>query len=134
MFLPDEFWWSLVFFVFGGIIALLSLKLWEAEEREKRRRQGYAVTGFRKFPREHDERSTRKGESFLYTHKAATRPFSNSFKFFSAKDGNYLISPAFFTAELRHTCLFRVFCVHVVVITVLLLAAHLDTAYYSDCE
>ena len=41
MFPSDE----LVFFVFGGIIAVLSLKLWEAEEREKRRRQGYAVTG-----------------------------------------------------------------------------------------
>ena len=58
MFPSDEFWRSLVFFVFGGIIAVLSLKLWEAEEREKRRRQRYAVTGFRKFPSENDERST----------------------------------------------------------------------------
>ena len=56
MFLPDEFWWSLVFFVFGGIIAVLSLKLWEAEEREKRRRQGYGRIW--KFSCEHDERST----------------------------------------------------------------------------
>ena len=53
MFPSDEFWGSLVFFVFGGIIAVLSLKLWEAEER-----QGYAPTGSRKFPCEHDERST----------------------------------------------------------------------------
>ena len=58
MFPSDELLGSLVFFVFGGIIAVLSLKLWEAEEREKRRRQGYVVTGFRKFPREHDERSS----------------------------------------------------------------------------
>ena len=58
MFPSDEFWGSLVFFVFGGIIAVLSLKLWEAEEREKRRRQGYALTGSWKFPCEHDERST----------------------------------------------------------------------------
>ena len=58
MFPSDEFCGSLVFFVFGGIIAVLSLKLWEAEEREKRRRQGYALPKFRKFPREHDERST----------------------------------------------------------------------------
>ena len=58
MFPSYEFWRSIVFFVFGGIIAVLSLKLWEAEEREKRRRQGYAVAGFRKFPLEHDERST----------------------------------------------------------------------------
>ena len=57
MFPSDELWGSLVFFVFGGIIAVLSLKLWEAED-ERRRGQRYAVTGFRKFPREHDERST----------------------------------------------------------------------------
>ena len=57
MFPSDELWRSLVFFVFGGIIAVLSLKLWEAEEREKRRRQGYALTGSWKFPCEHDERS-----------------------------------------------------------------------------
>ena len=44
MFPSDEFWRSLVFFVFGGIIAVLSLKSWEAEEREKRGRQGYALT------------------------------------------------------------------------------------------
>ena len=35
---------------------------------------------------------------------------------------------------LRHTCLFRVVCVHVEFIKVLLLAALLDTAHYSDCE
>ena len=58
MFPSDEIWRSLVFFVFGGIIAVLSLKLWEAEEREKRRRQGYPVTGFRNIPCENDVRST----------------------------------------------------------------------------
>ena len=47
MFPTEEFLNNLVFLVIGGIIAVLSLKLWEAEEREKRRRR----------PQEHDERS-----------------------------------------------------------------------------
>ena len=57
MFPSDELWRGLVFFVFGGIIAVLSLKLWEAEEREKRRTQGYGLNGSGNIPREHDERS-----------------------------------------------------------------------------
>ena len=47
MFPSEEFLNDLVFLAIGGIIAVLSLKLWTAEEREKRRRR----------PQEHDERS-----------------------------------------------------------------------------
>ena len=56
MFPSDEFWRNGVFFALGGIIAMLSLKLWEAEEREKRRRQGYSDISKNR-PQEHDERS-----------------------------------------------------------------------------
>ena len=49
MFSSEEFWSNLVFLVIGGIIAVLSLKLWEAEEREREKR--------RRRPQEHDERS-----------------------------------------------------------------------------
>ena len=36
MFPTDEFWRSLVFFVLGVMIAVLSLKSWEIEERKKK--------------------------------------------------------------------------------------------------
>ena len=48
MFPSEEFWRSVIFLAIGGIIAVLSLKLWEAVEREKPKRQ----------PQEHDERSS----------------------------------------------------------------------------
>ena len=48
MFPSDEFWRSAVFFLIGGVIAVLSLKLREVEAKEKRRRPR---------PQEHDERS-----------------------------------------------------------------------------
>ena len=54
----DEFWRSVVFLVIGGVIAVLSLKLWEAETRLRRkgRRQGYSEKSQNR-PQEHDERS-----------------------------------------------------------------------------
>ena len=58
MFLSDEFWRNVLFFVIGGIIAVLSLKLWEAEAREKRRRRSYPGTESRNRPQENDERSS----------------------------------------------------------------------------
>ena len=56
MFPSDEFWRNVVFFAIGGIIAVQSLKLWEAEAREKRRKQGYPETESRNRPQENDER------------------------------------------------------------------------------
>ena len=59
--------------------------------------------------------------------------FLTPLNFFSAKDGNFLISPAFFCFYYGTLVCFESF-VFVKVTKVLLLAAHLDTAYYSDCE
>ena len=56
MFPSDEFWRNVVFFVLGGIIAVLTLKLWEAEAREEQRRQVYPDTESRNRPQENDER------------------------------------------------------------------------------
>ena len=56
MFPSDEFWRNVVFFAIGGIIAVLTLKLREAEAREQRRRQVYLDKESRNRPQENDER------------------------------------------------------------------------------
>ena len=56
MFPSDEFWRNVVFFAIGGIIAVLTLKLREAETREQRRRQVYLDKESRNRPQENDER------------------------------------------------------------------------------
>jgi len=56
MFPSEEFWTSVVFLALCDIIALLSFKLGETKEREKRGRQDNFVPESRKLPQEHDER------------------------------------------------------------------------------
>ena len=57
MFPSAEAWRSVGLLVIGGLIAALSLKLWEAEEKERRRRQDNFASESRNLPQEHDERS-----------------------------------------------------------------------------
>ena len=59
MFPQEESWRNLVFLVIGGVFGVLSLKLWEAEIRERRRTQLNSVCAVKssKRPQEHDERS-----------------------------------------------------------------------------
>ena len=57
MFSSNEFWRSLVFLGIGGVITLLTVKLWDAQERERRLREERPSAKPRNIPQEHDERS-----------------------------------------------------------------------------